>query len=351
MASLKTEGTELSLGFGLLDVNPRDVALEQLPTLFEGTLPAAKYEAFQAEYQANPGLYQAFVEGGRRLRQSHELFNHLTHLRWTGMTRQAATTSAAVDLLAANTPISVKNESNVVLNGSPFNVFVSMPTGQSAASRTDNWYQYTDSAGIQALYGFVSQRLAAIRPIHATFAEFDAHAAKPVRKEVQQLISELADPDRVEFIRLYTSMCHRVADVSAEVFNRNVAEAMRSTRSVSIIENIVEHCFRINSTSYILAGMDKGHFYALVIPDITGWKRAWRVNHIQATPDAESGQSVVNVVLEIGARAAGAINRRYEFHVEIRWSHGKFCGSPEAKLYKNFPWSDVPFFRVIVEPQ
>jgi len=114
MASLKTEGTELSLGFGLLDVNPRDVALEQLPTLFEGTLPAAKYEAFQAEYQANPGLYQAFVEGGRRLRQSHELFNHLTHLRWTGMTRQAATTSAAVDLLAANTPISVKNESNVV---------------------------------------------------------------------------------------------------------------------------------------------------------------------------------------------------------------------------------------------
>jgi hypothetical protein len=30
---------------------------------------------------------------------------------------------------------------------------------------------------------------------------------------------------------------------------------------------------------------------------------------------------------------------------EVRWSHGKFCGNPEGKLYKHDSWSysDLPW--------
>ena len=29
-------------------------------------------------------------------------------------------------------------------------------------------------------------------------------------------------------------------------------------------------------------------------------------------------------------------------HVEVRWSHGRFCGPPEAKVYLDTPHADVP---------
>jgi len=31
-----------------------------------------------------------------------------------------------------------------------------------------------------------------------------------------------------------------------------------------------------------------------------------------------------------------------EGHVEIRWSHGRFSGPPEAKVYLDTPFIDVP---------
>ena len=29
-------------------------------------------------------------------------------------------------------------------------------------------------------------------------------------------------------------------------------------------------------------------------------------------------------------------------HVEVRWSHGRFCGPPEAKVYLDTPHAEVP---------
>ena len=29
-------------------------------------------------------------------------------------------------------------------------------------------------------------------------------------------------------------------------------------------------------------------------------------------------------------------------HVEVRWSHGRFCGPPEAKVYLDTPHTAVP---------
>ena len=31
-----------------------------------------------------------------------------------------------------------------------------------------------------------------------------------------------------------------------------------------------------------------------------------------------------------------------EGHIEIRWSHGKFCGPPEAKVYLDTALFDIP---------
>ncbi len=35
-------------------------------------------------------------------------------------------------------------------------------------------------------------------------------------------------------------------------------------------------------------------------------------------------------------------------HVEVRWSHGRFRGAPEAKVYLDTPHADVPGYSPLV---
>jgi hypothetical protein len=37
-----------------------------------------------------------------------------------------------------------------------------------------------------------------------------------------------------------------------------------------------------------------------------------------------------------------AAPREVRGHVEVRWSHGRFCGFPEAKVYLDTPHREVP---------
>jgi hypothetical protein len=36
-----------------------------------------------------------------------------------------------------------------------------------------------------------------------------------------------------------------------------------------------------------------------------------------------------------------------EGHVEVRWSHGRFLGSPEAKVYLDTPHVHVPGYNLL----
>jgi hypothetical protein len=50
---------------------------------------------------------------------------------------------------------------------------------------------------------------------------------------------------------------------------------------------------------------------------------------------------VVTWAATVEDRGAGE-DRTVEGHVEIRWSHGRFAGSPEAKVYLDTPHHLVP---------
>ena len=36
-----------------------------------------------------------------------------------------------------------------------------------------------------------------------------------------------------------------------------------------------------------------------------------------------------------------------EGHAEVRWSHGRFCGDPEAKIYLDTPHDEVPGYATL----
>ena len=348
MPSEKTECSELSVAFGLLGItDPLVLSEQEVKTYFEGTLSIDKYQRFKGEFSnpVNSSLYSRLINLGFKIRSNFALFNIVSSIRWCGPQKQARTDSGTRDLLAANTSISIKAGSNVISNFSPAHIFDSIPKGTPTPDRSDNWYLHMDSNGYQKLYAFVQSIRLEHLPRKVT--EFERVASKKDREELQTEIGKLIDGEKDEFERLYIEMCHKVAESSATLFNKNYSESMEGPSRGWVIESIAKNLFRIDSADYIMAGESGGKGYAIKMPSFSEWKREWAIADIQAIPDITRRQSVVQILVRY-RRKKEATEYQAKFHVEVRWSHGKFGQAPEAKLYKDFRWTDVPFVSSIV---
>jgi tRNA A-37 threonylcarbamoyl transferase component Bud32 len=345
MPSAKTECTELSVGFGLLRIDPFGLTQTELDQYFDGTLTANKYKTFVHELERDEDYYRRFYALGMDLRSSYPLFAGLTTVRWEGPRHQARSLSMAKDLVASNTSISVKADSHVVFNLSPHTFFVSLPSGTPTPSRSENWYIQRSPVLYQKLYSYVRDEY--YQDFPSQVADYHQTVPKKQRKEFAKTAKRLANSGPVGFKELYRSFCYDVARKSAEMFNDALANAINSPVRNSIIESIIKHLFRIGESEYILCGLNKGKDFAVAIPDLTAWKRKWKFKSLEAVP-VECGQSRVDVTLTLENKAEHRLST-LKYHVEIRWAHGKFNGPPEAKVYKEFAWTDVPFFRKIYE--
>ncbi|MHA2403590.1 MAG: hypothetical protein ACXADH_11415 [Candidatus Kariarchaeaceae archaeon] len=141
MPSPKTECTELSVGFGILAIeNLLDLKQSHVEKYFEGTLSEEKYGRFREEFPNNEALYRKMYNVGFGLRAKYPPYKKVSSLKWVGLQQQAATTAATKDLIVVNTPVSVKENSNVVHNPSPYNLFETIPSGMVKAQSSENWY-------------------------------------------------------------------------------------------------------------------------------------------------------------------------------------------------------------------
>jgi hypothetical protein len=345
MPGVKTECTELSVGFGLLGLDPINASQDEVNSLFAHTLTAEKYKRFKSEFGRNPDFYNRLFIVGRNIQLSYPPFQNITSVQWLGPQQQASTASVAIDLRANQTPISVKAQSNVVWNPSPYNLFKSVPQGRAMADRTDNWYLVSALPEFQELYSFIHDKYLPNLP--GDIQDFEATASKKSRKRIQSIIKTFGENEKAEFEKRYIAFCHSVAIHSANLFNDNIKQALQSPIRNSIYEIIARNFFRFDMMQYLLCGIDRNHDFAVVIPDITTWKREWAFTTIEAIPDLTRRQSVVDFHIAFQNKTT-RITNEVNFHSEIRWSHGKFCGSPEAKLYKEFKWSELQFFSIII---
>ena len=70
------------------------------------------------------------------------------------------------------------------------------------------------------------------------------------------------------------------------------------------------------------------------------WQQQFELRSFAAFPQA-GGQPRVGWRATVRDRLS-AVERVVEGHVEIRWSHGRFCGPPEAKVYLDTAHREVP---------
>ncbi len=97
---------------------------------------------------------------------------------------------------------------------------------------------------------------------------------------------------------------------------------------------------RLSATPYFVLGTGAGQSLRFRVATPWDWNQAWDLADFSSRPNRP-----VNLVLR-GAPLCrhGSPGRDVEVrgHVEIRWSHGRLGGSPEAKVYLDTPHRDVP---------
>jgi len=333
------------VAFGILNREPLSVNPDEVVTLFEGTLTHEKFLDFRKEYADNQSrLYQTLFCLGQNIRR-HSLFSTVNSLSWSGPDKLAPSVSSSQDLLVLKTiPISVKVNSNVVYNLSPPNLFESVPRGQAFISKGENWFLKCAGQELQELYAIPAQMSC---ELPESVEEFESKASREDRNILKYAIRDLREEAACQFNEKYVKMCHRVAEVSAKLFNDSYAETAGSKARSSLTDNIIKAFFRVNSVQYLLAGIDNGSPFAVMVPSITNWRKRWILHGVNAQPDYNREQCVVNFQIECREKKTKE-PVFFKFHSEIRWSHGKFCGNPEAKLYKEFKWLNVPFFEKLL---
>ena len=144
----------------------------------------------------------------------------------------------------------------------------------------------------------------------------------------------------------YLHFCEKVSVESAKIFNDNLSLHLgNSKNSSSALQPIFHYFFRVNGVRYILAGTDKNKPFAVYMNPSTEWSKAYEFVGITAEP-LKSGQPEVLLKFTFKDK-----NNRIDFDldlkIEIRWSHGKFCGNKEGKIYKKWLYSELPWSEII----
>ena len=156
MASEKTVFSEISVALGILgDDYPEVKSLEKIDNVqaeaqtkfFErlrksGTDPAIGRSA-QGLYKAG-GLVRSFLEKHAGVREPR--------VRWTGGGRTLALAPKDIEIVGSY-KVSIKEESRLIRNPSPFNVFERWPKADFfSRSRGDNWFLRIAEQALQEYY-------------------------------------------------------------------------------------------------------------------------------------------------------------------------------------------------------
>jgi len=262
---------------------------------------------------------------------------------WTGTEKLAAGSSVAKDILIknANLRVSVKENADVYINGSPEKIFQMIPSGFFGQTvRGADWFITTADIELDSYFLACGGNL--IKGCKNA-SDFYSLIERKQRKVFGKKVKALHDSNNANVIKAYASLCEKVSKESAKIFNSNLSSSLAAKKRILL--EIFKFFFKLNSVEYILAGVEKNKPFAVSLIPIDQWIKEYEFKGVVALP-LSKGQA--EVLLRFSFRNK---TKKHSFdldaRVEIRWSHGKFCGNPEAKVYKTWEYSQLPWVSVI----
>lgn len=267
----------------------------------------------------------AWSNGRAFLRATDGLRDRLPNvIEWKGAIRAPGDEVVPADLRIDHVYlVSCKYLSKIVLNASPPRLFDRLLMGGHGQQGTD-WFQTVAPAELGALYAAARDHLGLALP-----TSLAALTASHRGDLASALAGKWPSPLRDEATRF--------AQVVAE---RTAGRWSDSLTGPGVRERMLWRLLRIGSAPYFVLGVDATSSLRLRVHTPWDWSQAYRLAAFDIGTQA-SQQPVVTWRAAVEDRNSG-LTTEVAGHVEVRWSHGKFKGPPEAKVYLDTPHHRVP---------
>lgn len=222
--------------------------------------------------------------------------------------------------------ISCKYRSKILHNASPDNLFVKLLADRGSTNE-DGWYQAIAPSAYQAFYQACRSYVGrSDLPVRVTDLE-ERHVLS-LRKELPTRLSGSLGEE-------YRAFSQTVARKTAQKWQTSMTTPRQR-------EEMLWRLLRLESAPYFVLGESvAGQPLRYRVGTPWDFRLRYAFHDLTVTANADTQQPVINW--------AGIVrNRRTETveeatgHVEVRWSHGRFGRSPEAKVYLNTRHHDVP---------
>jgi hypothetical protein len=327
VADLRTTISEVVTGLGMLAVDDigrglcaRPAALANVTAtdwdLLASTWAEGRHrDVFVAAWMNG----RAFLEARDALRGRSPLL-----VEWKGAHRAPGDEVVPADLRVDHVYlVSCKYLSRIVVNASPQHLFERLLAGGHGRRAGADWFETAAPDEYHRLY-------AAARCVAADALPEQVEALdKNSRRRLAAALRGKWPTDTAA--ECYRALVERVATVSAARWRASLDGNG---------EALLWRLLRIGSAPYFVLGASGTGFLRLRIATPWDWRRQFELRAFDVEPRT-LGQPVVAWRAVVRERARRG-DRAVEGHVEIRWSHGRFGGPPEAKVYLDTPHTDVP---------
>ncbi len=379
MPNPRTMVTEVGTGLGLLGLSDVDAVLATRPATMHSLAPehweqlsklrdAGSYDAaFHAAWE-NGRAFLAAADGLRGRRPNV--------VEWKGSLRAPGDEVAPVDLRVDHVYlISCKYLSNILFNVSPVHVFDRLLVGGLARGReARDWYAEVAPAAHQQLYDLVrqavqdepdgaeptsrepgragqaanpgAQALPGLEAVQGPGQGVVARHSLAALAELPRRAVDLTPEHRKALSRRLSTGWPAAAKGAYEALSEEVADksATRWRAALSggsaAAEAMLWRLLRMGATPYFVLGSSATHSLRLRIATSWDWRQLFALRRLEIFPQP-GGQPRVGWTATVRVRASGELHS-VSGHVEVRWSHGRFGGLPEAKGYLDTAHQLVP---------
>ena len=225
--------------------------------------------------------------------------------------------------------VSCKYLSRILLNAGPVRLFDRLLVGEDRAG--GDWFAVTAPAEYAAFYELV--RIWVGRPLPPCATDLTREQRRVMRDALRA--RQLPPMLRPSWRALVASVSAR----SAERWRERLRDPRTRLR-------LLWRLLRIGDAPYFVLGTDGAASLRLRVASSWDWLQAFELRALEVAPRS-AGQPEVGWRAVIRDRATGR-TVEVDGHVEVRWSHGRFSGAPEAKVYLDTPHERVPGYWPLV---
>ncbi len=328
MPGVKTELTEIVTGLGTLPYASAEEAVARRPREMSNVGPeqwervakavrdpAHRYDVFSA-WQNGRAFFRA--DDGLRGRVP------LT-IEWKGPHNPPGYDFLPADLRIDHVfLVSCKYLSRVLANLSPAHLFQRALAVRGGRSDTD-WFLLVGEDAYRTFYRRVREELSSadLPP--------EIEDLTPAGRETIKTRCARTWPGELD--AAYEEFSTEVSRESSRIWNEAVPT--QGDR-----EQLLWRLLRFNPAPYFILGSDGDASLRLRVATPWDWRQRFELKELTIEPQAVS-QPRVRWAAQVLRRDDGT-TVTVEGHVEIRWSHGRFCGFPEAKVYLDSRHDSVP---------